>query len=78
MFEDKNEKGKRNNLKSLDIDNIRTDSFDKKVLKRNNMSMSAAFLTNSYLVNEIGGFLVDSIQEKLNIINRLSLKKDEK
>ena len=78
LFEDKNEKGKRNNLKSLDIDNIRTDSFDKKVLKRNNMSMSAAFLTNSYLVNEIGGFLVDSIQEKLNIINSLSLKKDEK
>ena len=42
------------------------------------MSMSAAFLTNSYLVNEIGGFLVDSIQAKLNIINSLSLKKDEK
>lgn len=79
LFEDKNEeKNKRNNLKSLDIDNIRTDTFDKKILKRNNMSMSAAFLTNSYLVNEIGGFLVDSIQEKLNIINSLSLKKNEK
>lgn len=42
------------------------------------MSMSAALLTNPYLMNEIGGFLADSIQEKLNIINSLSLKKDEK
>ena len=82
LFEDKNEeKSKENNekcLKSLDVDKIRTDTFDTKILKRNNMSMSAAFLTNSYLVNEIGGFLVDSIQAKLNIINSLSIKKDEK
>ena len=82
LFEDKNEeKSKENNekcLKSLDVDKIRTDTFDTKILKRNNMSMSAAFLTNSYLINEIGGFLVDSIQAKLNIINSLSIKKDEK
>ena len=82
LFEDKNEeKNKEYNekcLKSLDVDKIRTDTFDTKILKRNDMSMSAAFLTNSYLVNEIGGFLVDSIQAKLNIINSLSLKKDEK
>ena len=82
LFEDKNEeKSKENNekcLKSLDVDKIRTDTFDTKILKRNDMSMSAAFLTNSYLINEIGGFLVDSIQAKLNIINSLSLKKDEK
>ena len=82
LFEDKNEeKSKEYNekcLKSLDVDKIRTDTFDTKILKRNDMSMSAAFLTNSYLVNEIGGFLVDSIQAKLNIINSLSLKKDEK
>ena len=82
LFEDKNEeKNKENNekcLKSLDVDKIRTDTFDKKILKRNDMSMSASFLPNSYLANEIGGFLVDSIQTKLNIINSLSLKKDEK
>ena len=82
LFEDKNEEKNKeyneNCLKSLDVDKIRTDTFDTKILKRNDMSMSAAFLTNSYLVNEIGGFLVDSIQAKLNIINSLSLKKDEK
>ena len=81
LFEDKNEeKSKENNekcFKSLDADKIRTDTFDKKILKRNDMSMSAAFLTNPYLINEIGGFLADSIQTKLNIINSLCLKKDE-
>ena len=40
--------------------------------------MSAAFLTNPYLINEIGGLLAESNQSKLNIINSLSNKKDEK
>ena len=82
LFEDKKEgKSKENNekcLKSLDVEKIRNDIFGQKILKRDDMSMSAALLTNPYLMNEIGGFLADSIQEKLNIINSLSLKKDEK
>ena len=82
LFEDKKEgKSKENNekcLKSLDVERIRNDIFGQKILKRDDMSMSAALLTNPYLMNEIGGFLADSIQEKLNIINSLSLKKDEK
>lgn len=82
LFEDKKEgKSKENNekcLKSLDVERIRNNIFDQKILKKDDMSMSAALLTNPYLMNEIGGFLADSIQEKLNIINSLSLKKDEK
>ena len=82
LFEDKDEdknKNKENNNKcseSLNADKFRTDSFDRKLIKRNDMS--AAFLTNPYLINEIGGLLVESIQSKLNIINSLSIKKDEK
>ena len=76
--ENKN-KNKENNdkcLESLNVDKFRTNSFDGNLTKRNDMS--AAFLTNPYLINEIGGLLVESIQSKLNIINSLSSKKDEK
>ena len=82
LFEDKDEDKNKNLEKndkcpeSLNADKFRTDSFDKKLFKRNDMS--AAFLTNPYLINEIGGLLADSIQSKLNIINSLSIKKDEK
>ena len=82
LFEDKDEdknKNKENNdkcLESLNVDKFRTDSFDRNLTKKNNMS--AAFLTNPYLINEIGGLLVETIQSKLNIINSLSNKKDEK
>ena len=76
--EDKNKKQENNDkcLESLNVDKFRTDSFDRKFIRRNDMS--AAFLTSPYLMNEIGGLLVESIQSKLNIINSLSIKKDEK
>ena len=84
LFEEKGEdkdknKDKENNdkcLESLNADKFRTDSFNGKLIKRKDMS--AAFLTNPYLINEIGGLLAESIQSKLNIINSLSNKKDEK
>ena len=84
LFEDKDEdkdknKDQENNdkcLESLNADKFRTDSFNGKLIKRKDMS--AAFLTNPYLINEIGGLLAESIQSKLNIINSLSNKKDEK
>ena len=62
-----------NIFESLDVAKIRTDTLDKKVeRKKEIMNTNGGYLKNPYLASEIGDLLVESIQAKLKIMNKLN------
>ena len=67
------DKGNENILESLEMAKIRTDSIDKQVeRKKEIMNASGGYLKNPYMASEIGDLLVESIQAKLKIMNKLN------
>ncbi len=67
------DKGNENILESLEMAKIRTDSIDKQVeRKKEMMNASGGYLKNPYMASEIGDLLVESIQAKLKIMNKLN------
>lgn len=67
------DKGNDNILESLEMAKIRTDSIDKQVeRKKEIMNASGGYLKNPYMASEIGDLLVESIQAKLKIMNKLN------
>ena len=62
-----------NIFESLEVAKIRTNNIDKKVeRKKEIMNTNGGYLKNPYLAGEIGDLLVESIQAKLKIMNKLN------
>ena len=66
------EKKNENIVESLEVAKIRTDSLDRQVeRKKEIMNINGGYLQNPYLAGEIGDLLVESIQAKLKLMNKL-------
>ena len=73
-FDDLFNKNSKNDniIESLEVAKIRTESIDKKVeRKKEIMKTNGGYLKNPYLAGEIGDLLVESIQVKLKLMNKL-------
>ena len=72
------EKKNENILETLEIAKLRTDSLDRKVKrKKEMMNSNGGYLQNPYLASEIGDLLVESINAKLKLMNKLSGEEEE-
>ena len=61
-----------NIIESLEVAKIRTESIDRRVeRKKEIMNSNGGYLKNPYLAGEIGDLLVESIQAKLKLMNKL-------
>ncbi len=61
-----------NIIESLEVAKIRTKSIDRKVeRKKEIINSNGGYLKNPYLAGEIGDLLVESIQAKLELMNKL-------
>ena len=61
-----------NIIESLEVAKIRTESIDRKVeRKKEFMNSNGGYLKNPYLAGEIGDLLVESIQAKLKLMNKI-------
>jgi hypothetical protein len=61
-----------NIIESLEVAKIRTESIDRQVeRKKEIMNTNGGYLKNPYLAGEIGDLLVESIQAKLKLMNKL-------
>ena len=61
-----------NIIETLEVAKIRTESLDRKVeRKKEFMNSNGGYLKNPYLAGEIGDLLVESIQAKLKLMNKL-------
>ena len=68
----KPEQKNENILESLEVAKIRTNTIDKKIeRKKEIMNVNGGYLKNPNLAGEIGDLLVESIQAKLQLVNKL-------
>ena len=67
-----------NIIETLEVAKIRTESLDRKVeRKKEFMNSNGGYLKNPYLAGEIGDLLVESIQAKLKLMNKIGGGDDE-
>ena len=65
-------------METLEKAKLRTDSLDRKVKrKKEMMNSNGGYLQNPYLASEIGDLLVESINAKLKLMNKLSGEEEE-
>ena len=72
FFNNKKEKG-GNILDSIKMAKIQSDAIDSKVQqKKQIMNLNGGYLNNPQLGDEVGDLLIESIQTKLGIMNKLN------
>ena len=70
LFSD--DKKNENIIEPLEVAKIRTESIDKQVERRKEiMNTNGGYLKNPNLAGEIGDLLLESIQAKLKLMNKL-------
>ena len=73
----KTEQKNENIIESLEVAKIRTNNIDQKVeRKKEIMNVNGGYLKNPNLAGEIGDLLVESIQAKLKLMNKLGGEQD--
>ena len=69
----RNEKREENIIDTLKMVKAQTESIDNKVQqKKQILKLNGGYLNNPKLGDEVGDLLIESIQTKLNIMNKLN------